>query len=453
MNAIASEQEDIYSQIQRCQGRIELYQADIRKLEEELRDVEQQLEAFADERRKYELLSSLREKLEQLAEMGANELFWDGLVDDTQVDVKLEELRNKAAIFERGIKTVTDKRENIVSQISSKKAAIAFLLDEIEELREREEESKDLYVIEREIKQLPVRVMVMPWTKKDEDEKRYRKILLLCLLICIFVTLVIPQIKLAIPERPEDQPIPDRFAKLIKKQPPPKPKPKPKPKEAKPEKPEKTEKKPTKTERQNARKRVAHKGVLAFRNNLANLLKDEPEAKLGASANLNNKGASSSHVSRHILTSQAKSGSGGIRTSSLSHDVSGTGKKMAAVAFTRVQSDIGTAAADDRPLSDSPGPTRTDEEIQIVFDRYKAALYRIYNRELRVNPTLQGKLVMRITIEPDGSVSKCKMVSTDLASSKLVKKILARVRMFNFGKKAGVPRITILYPIDFLPAS
>jgi len=455
MNAIASEKEDIYSQIQRCQGQIDIYQAEIDKLEDERREVDRQLEEFADERRTYELLGTLSDNLEQLAEMGANALFWDGLVEDAQVNDKLKELRDKAARFESEIKKVTDKRENIHGQINSKQAAIDYLLDDIEELKEREEESKDLYVIEREIHQLPVRVMVMPWTKKDEDEKRYRKILLLCLLICIFVTLVIPQIKYAIQERPENRPIPDRFAKLIKKQPPPKPKPKPKPKEAKPEKKEKekTEKKPTKTERQNARKRVAHKGVLAFRNNLANLLNDEPEAKLGASANLNNKGSSSSHVSRHILTSQAKSGSGGIRTSSLSHDVSGTGKKMAAVAFTRVKSDIGTAAADDRPLSDSPGPTRTDEEIQIVFDRYKAALYRIYNRELRVNPTLQGKLVMRITIEPDGSVSKCKMVSTDLASSKLVRKILARVKMFNFGKKAGVPRITILYPIDFLPAS
>jgi len=28
----------------------------------------------------------------------------------------------------------------------------------------------------------------------------------------------------------------------------------------------------------------------------------------------------------------------------------------------------------------------TDEEIQIVFDRYKASFYRLYNRELRNNP-------------------------------------------------------------------
>ena len=88
-----------------------------------------------------------------------------------------------------------------------------------------------------------------------------------------------------------------------------------------------------------------------------------------------------------------------------------------------------------------------------MFDRYKAALYRIYNRELRKNPTLQGKVVLRLTIEPDGSVSSCKIESSDMEAPALEAKIVGRVEKFNFGPKEGVPAITILYPIDFLPAS
>jgi len=38
-----------------------------------------------------------------------------------------------------------------------------------------------------------------------------------------------------------------------------------------------------------------------------------------------------------------------------------------------------------------PRASRTDEEIQIVFDRYKSAFYRDYNRTLRINPTLQAR--------------------------------------------------------------
>jgi len=82
----------------------------------------------------------------------------------------------------------------------------------------------------------------------------------------------------------------------------------------------------------------------------------------------------------------------------------------------------------------------------------QAALYRIYNQELRKDPTLRGKILMRIAIEPDGAVSLCKMQSTDLASPELVDKIVERIKRFNFGPKEGVQQVTILYPIDFLPS-
>jgi hypothetical protein len=59
---------------------------------------------------------------------------------------------------------------------------------------------------------------------------------------------------------------------------------------------------------------------------------------------------------------------------------------------------------------------------------------------------------MRISIEPDGAVTMCKVESTDLASPELVAKIVDRIKRFNFGPKEGVPKMTILYPIDFLPA-
>jgi hypothetical protein len=154
------------------------------------------------------------------------------------------------------------------------------------------------------------------------------------------------------------------------------------------------------------------------------------------------------------VTAQATSGSSGISTASLSRDVGGAGKGLKGVGFERVESAIGSDFfGDERPLSGGPGPSRTDEEIQIVFDRYKSALYRIYNRELRKNPTLQGKVVIRLTIEPDGAVSACKMESSDMDSSSLEQKIVARVLKFNFGAKEGVPAVTILYPIDFLPSS
>ena len=114
----------------------------------------------------------------------------------------------------------------------------------------------------------------------------------------------------------------------------------------------------------------------------------------------------------------------------------------------------GIGGGGDRPKARSGlGASRTDEEIQIVFDRYKSAFYRDYNRELRRNPTLQGKMVLRLTIEPDGAVSMCQLQSTDMDAPDLVAQVLTRVRAINFGAKDGVQAVTIVYPIDFLPAT
>jgi len=448
MSTVITREDDTYQNIDKHQRRINELQDEIKVFQVDLREVNHELEKIADERRKYEILTGVIEQLERLNEIGGNELFWSGLANDAEIDSHMGRLRDQATFFERRIKKITDRHDSIAYEITTRQEEIEYLLDDISHLKERQEEAKYEYLIEREIKAVPYRVVVMPWTKQGKDEKKFRKILLLVLLFSILTGILIPLYNVPIPDRAEVVEIPERLAKLIKK---PQPKPKPKPKQVEEVKPE--QKKPTKEERKEAQKKVKSKGVLAFKNNFADLLEDAQLDKLGAKANLSNAGSTAKRTQRNIITSQARRSSGGINSASLSRNVAGTGDNLEAVAFSRVDSAIGTAVDDDRPLSDGPGPSRTDEEIQIVFDRYKAALYRIYNRELRANPTLQGKVVLRITIQPNGSVSLAKVESTDMDAKKMLEKIVERVLKFNFGEKEGVPTVTILYPIDFLPSS
>ena len=115
-------------------------------------------------------------------------------------------------------------------------------------------------------------------------------------------------------------------------------------------------------------------------------------------------------------------------------------------------SSIGGGDGPNRPLAAGAAAGRTDEEIQIVFDRYKAALYRMYNRELRKDPTLRGQIVLRLTIEPDGSVSMCELHSSSMDAPELAASVVERVKTFDFGAKEDIVAVTIIYPIDFLPA-
>jgi TonB family protein len=95
--------------------------------------------------------------------------------------------------------------------------------------------------------------------------------------------------------------------------------------------------------------------------------------------------------------------------------------------------------------------SRTREEIELVFDRNKSAIYALYSRALRDKPALQGKVVLEVTIAPSGEVTDCKVVSSELNDPDLERKLVARVRMFRFEAR-DVATMTTTKPIEFFPA-
>jgi outer membrane biosynthesis protein TonB len=245
------------------------------------------------------------------------------------------------------------------------------------------------------------------------------------------------------PEQPEPKPEPQQVASEQAPTPPPVVEPAPAPEVA-------------------PRQRAEASGLLAFRESFADIAERRPAAQLGSAARVSNAGAGDNRLpTRALVTSLAPGSSGGINLASISRQVGGDGGgggSLAGVEVGRVTSNIGEGAGGangagtgDRAWAGAAAG-RTDEEIQIVFDRYKASLYRLYNRELRANPTLRGQMVLRLTIEPSGAVSFLELQSTDMKAPALVEQVLERVRTFDFGAK-DVAAITIVYPIDFLPAA
>jgi hypothetical protein len=225
-----------------------------------------------------------------------------------------------------------------------------------------------------------------------------------------------------------------------------------------------------------AKSKVGNAGILALKDKIASLAQDTVVAPLGADARHVAADEVGRPSARSLLTSNTPGSSGGINLASLSRSVGGggggggggngsggvggrgTGAGGSGGGIGggtgRVVSTISPITGADRPKArGGPGPARTDEEIQIVFDRYKASFYRLYNRELRNNPALKGQMVLRLTIEPDGSVSMCALQSTDMDAPDLATQVVGRVKTINFGAKDGVPAVTIVYPIDFLPAA
>ena len=146
------------------------------------------------------------------------------------------------------------------------------------------------------------------------------------------------------------------------------------------------------------------------------------------------------------------SGSGGIDTSQLG---SGVGQSsLAGRQSTQVESPVDMVARAGPGKGSRGGsgkPSRTYEEVSLVFDRNKGAIYSLYSRALRKDPTLQGKVVLEITISPSGKVTSCKVISSELNNKSLERKLVARVKLLNFGTRK-VEVMVVTYPIDFLPS-
>lgn len=298
---------------------------------------------------------------------------------------------------------------------------------------------------------------VLPWSSASDDDARFRRILLCVLALLLLLSLVVPFLPVAdIIAPPEEEP--QRYIRLLPQPQPisppaetraevaktpeivqqPAPQPRPAPTPAPTPQPE------------SARERAQRSGVLAMRENLQALHDDASVGQL-KEGRLSTSGGTAERTERSILTSKVAQGSGGINTSSLSRDTGG-GVRLGGRATEVVRSPIGDVG----PAGGGAGrrnykPTRTDEEIQLVFDRNKGSIFGIYNRALRDNAALQGRMVLRLTIAPSGEVTRIGIISSELGDSELERRLLQRIKAFDFGAK-DVDTVTVTYPIHFFPS-
>jgi TonB family protein len=303
------------------------------------------------------------------------------------------------------------------------------------------------------------RTYELPWTPSPADERRMRRVLGAMLGLFIGFGIVIP----LLPERERSvapPAVPERVVEFLlerPKPPPPKPKveePRPPPKPEVLQRVERPKPVPAPVAeappRPDPRKKAAESGLLALSDQLAELRALDVEQ---APAQTLNKGAGEkTRVDRALLTAKTGEGSGGIAVSKASSGFGGGATALAGHATAQVTSSVAAAPADDvQRTGRSSQASRTREEVELVFDRNKSAIYALYARALRDNPSLQGKVVLEVTIAPSGEVTDCRVVSSDLGDAELERKLVARVRMFRFEARDVAP-MTTTKPIEFFPA-
>lgn len=304
------------------------------------------------------------------------------------------------------------------------------------------------------------RTPLLPWAETEGD-RLFHIILLLCLLLSAIIGTIIPYLPRPQVKQQELQQVSPRLAKLIlqKKQ---KPRPlvteKTKPKKTAQKKPlekktvqkKELKKKKAADKTNRARKQAQSSGLLAMQDELA-ALRDS----FDVTAIQNRKPQQSKRTIRSrpepaaILSTAAGKGSHGINTRSFTRSIGGN-QTLAARRSSQVQSTLETIEGAPKPRAGHK-IARSQEEIELVFQKNKGAIYSIYNRALRRDPTLQGKVLLELTIAPSGRITRIRILSSELNAPKLEKRLLIRIKLFRFAAR-DVDTVTVTYPIDFLPS-
>jgi hypothetical protein len=442
-------------------------------LNNDLRAVETELDALAQRKHQYDLLEQVCNSLQELDGLDAADLFWGRHSDGERRIDQLQDAQRRIDDFGDEVGRVESRRQSIVEKLQDQNQELDYLHYDLLDAIERQEQRQNAWMVERDANEASDRIQIMPWTRGCEEDRRFRKSLGSSMAASLAVALLVSMIAIPIAQKSIVNELPERVAKLVRKQqsPPPPVAPIEEPILAEEEPPEPDpefdEKPPpqdlpesieepvlAETTAPSTKEQVKTKGILAFRDSFANRANLQPTARLGSQARVRNAGEDSvGRPERMMVSTTAPGSSGGINLADYSRDFGGGGPGMEGVQLSRVASSIGGSEGASRPLSGGATAGRTDEEIQIVFDRYKAALYRLYNRELRKDPTLRGQLVLQLTIQPDGSVSLCELHKSNMKAPVLADQVVQRVLTFDFGAKEDIAAITIIYPIDFLPAA
>jgi TonB family protein len=113
---------------------------------------------------------------------------------------------------------------------------------------------------------------------------------------------------------------------------------------------------------------------------------------------------------------------------------------------------ISACATHEPQTAPAPIPeTRTLENIQLTFDRSRHKIYHVYSNRLKTRPGLKGRVVFRFTVAANGTVVQTGIVDSTLNDREVESGINAVIAALDFGPVRSPEKMTISYPIDFLP--
>ncbi len=314
----------------------------------------------------------------------------------------------------------------------------------------------------------------LPWSGSEEETRRFKKIVRISLALFFLLGLLIPMIHLPDVKKEKRKALPPMTVQMLlqervvvaKVTTPKKSVQRKSPKAIKSKAKKRAVKRHAKPVRQrirtaqrprqqakvpSARQRAASVGLFADSSALQNVGRSQLRS-LNSPQRLSHGGAGSRQGSnRGLLTASVGRGSGGMQNVAFSREV-GRGTGLRDAGLRRVNSHLASGearGASSRGSARQGG--RSVDAVRRSLDRNKGSLESLYNRATRKDPSLQGRVVFELTISASGKVIRCKILSSELSDRRLGRKLVARLKMINFGREP-VSTTTVTHTIDFFPA-
>ncbi|KZZ60641.1 hypothetical protein A3762_03050 [Oleiphilus sp. HI0125] len=320
----------------------------------------------------------------------------------------------------------------------------------------------------------------LPWSQSHSEQRAFSVALMLGSVLLIAAAWFIDNYEVPEPDRESLERLPPQLARFVKNEKPkvaPKPVPKkelPKPKaEVKPKpvaKPKpKLEPRPVPKQKPKESIKAQPKKRVQTQKSTAEQIKQAREvaSNSGLLAMQSQMAALSSSVAASGFSSsakQVKAESGPLSIGS--PDQSVLSKTSNATAQSEQQIDTRQATLDDQEYSTlqvreeekalalaekNAGKTRDMAEVQLVVEGVRSTFNLLYNRALRDDPFLEGALTLKITILSSGLVSSVEVLEDTLGDPKLVAKLVARMKLTNFGP-SNAPELVHVLPFNFQPS-
>jgi len=314
----------------------------------------------------------------------------------------------------------------------------------------------------------------LAWNVEADENKRLKKITAAVIPLFLLMSLYVTWVDLPEQNREELEALPPQLAKVIlKKKELPKPviekkiekkkeekkitpekvaeKPKPKLKKPVPQLAKKPKTKHKPKEILLAREKAKTSGLLAMSNQLSALSALANTVTLDVPKTITAKPIARKAVDR-LASSVSTAKSTGVDETLLTQDT----QKMSLASrqvteVDQVEEVVAIVEAEEQAAKEELVAQRTSEELRRTMDANKSAIQSIYNRALRKKPSLQGIFTPLLVIEESGKVSNCTTESSTLGEPRLESKFCKRLRLVDFGYKAGVDKMTFKYPFDLLP--